>query len=397
MAAPSARRAGSPSRLSRVGRVATVTCVRVAPGFSIMLVACSSSGAGASAGTDASTRDDAGPSDAALPEGSAAEASASDSGASCAIDVPGALIDLVGRVVSAMRSGAPVGSNTLAIPPASTTAAFAAQVVQILGGDEGAACSLPPSYRLIRLADPSAGTLRVVVETDSTGLPSPSLFWGTYAAPVVAPSPARDLVVEAPHPIFDTNTEVQSAAVFLASGARLLAIAGAHRCADTQASTCSGTTDACGATAPYRVSDAAHTDALPLFAVHALVSQTFSGTFLQLHGNAEACPQALVSDCSGSWSDAGPAAALASALLSRGVSIGQCGAGFPTTACDLCGTDNVEARMTAGSTAACTSNGSTYGRFVHVEQQLSLRADPDGGAGGYQPLVDAVVAAFPPM
>jgi hypothetical protein len=212
-------------RLSRVGRVATVTSVRVAPGISIVLAACSSSGAGASAGADASIRYDAGASDAALPEGGAAEASVSDSGASCAIDVPGGLIDLVGRVVSAMRSGAPVGSNALAIPPAATTAAFAAQVVQILGGNEGAACALPSSYRLVRLDDPSAGTLRVVVETDGTGLPSPSLFWGTYAAPVVAPSPARDLVVEAPHPIFDTNTEVQSAAVFLASGARLLATA----------------------------------------------------------------------------------------------------------------------------------------------------------------------------
>jgi hypothetical protein len=70
---------------------------------------------------------------------------------------------------------------------------------------------------------------------------------------------------------------------------------------------------------------------------------------------------------------------------------------FPTATCDLCGTDNVEARMTAGSTEACTTLGSTYGRFVHVEQQLSLREDPDSGAGGYSPLISAVLAAFPPM
>ncbi len=374
---------------------------RQTAGLLVVLASCASCSSGAAsaaiapAGSDASVRDDG-----SLPEAGEAmppEASASEAGATCAIDASGRLLDLVSQVVAAMRAGAPVGSNALAIPVASATAAFAAQVVQILGGDEAAACALPSSYRLVRITDPAAGALRVIAEVDAGGQPSPSLFWGTYVAPVTAPSPARDLVVEAPHPIFDTNTELQSTAVFLASGAKLLLIAGAHRCADTLASACSGTTDACGATAAYRVSDAAHTVELPFFAVHALVSQSFSGTFLQLHGNAEACPDALVSDCSGAWSDAGPASALASALASRGVSIGQCGAGYPTSACNLCGTDNVEARMTAGSMAACTTTGSTYGRFVHVEQQLTLRADPDGGVGGYQPLIEAVLAAFPPM
>jgi len=370
-------------------------------GWLLVLASCSSGAASAPGGLDASVRADGSPPEAG--EATAPEAGVSEAGATCALDASGPLLDLVAGVVAAMRTGAPVGSNILAIPAATATAAFAAQVVQILGGDETAACALPASYRLVRLTDPSAGALRVIVEVDATGHPSPSLFWGTYAAPVSTPSPARDLVIEAPHPIFDTNTEIQSSAVFLASGAKVLAIAGAHRCTDTQASACSGTTDACGATAAYRISDAAHTEELPFFAVHALLSQgsqgsqAFTGTFLQLHGNAEACPDALVSDCSGTWSDAGPASALASALTARGVSIGQCGAGFPTTACDLCGTDNVEARMTAGSTAACTTNGGAYGRFVHVEQQLSLRTDPDGGAGGYQPLVEAVLAAFPPM
>ena len=62
--------------------------------------------------------------------------------------------------------------------------------------------------------------------------------------------------------------------------------------------------------------------------------------------------------------------------------------GYPTAACDLCGTDNVEARFTAAATDACTQMGTSYGRFVHVEQQADLRAM-------YQPLIDAAAATFP--
>ena len=98
---------------------------------------------------------------------------------------------------------------------------------------------------------------------------------------------------------------------------------------------------------------------------------------------------------SGDWNDAGLAATLAAALSARSVSIGECGAGYPTATCDLCGTDNVQARYTAGSPEACTQLGTHYGRFVHVEQQLSLRQAPDGGTGGYEPLVAAVLATFP--
>lgn len=51
--------------------------------------------------------------------------------------------------------------------------------------------------------------------------------------------------------------------------------------------------------------------------------------------------------------------------------------------------------MTAGSSNACTSNGTSYGRFVHIEQQPNLRRIPHGGVLGYQPLIDAVIATFP--
>ena len=377
--------------------------LRLAIPFALMACGLSADSGGAADATadapavdagDASRAPDGAPADAlADVVAEAADATPPD----CGVDVAGSLMDQMLLVSQAMRLGAPVGLNALVIPTPAARDALAQTIAQVLGGDETAACSLPAPYRLVRLVDPSAGPLRVVVEADATGRPAPSLFYGTYAAPRTAPSPSRALVVEAPHPLFDLDTEEQATAVFVASAARFLLVAGAHRCTDADASTCSGTTNACDSTIqPYRVSDAAHEDALVFHAVHTLLSDADPELqFLQLHGNGEPCPTALVSDCSGTFTDAGNAAALGAALTARGVAIGQCGAGYPTATCDLCGTDNVQARYTAGSAAACTALGTHYGRFVHVEQQLSLRQGADGGPGGYQPLIDAVLATYP--
>lgn len=301
----------------------------------------------------------------------------------CGTDMSGSLTDFMAQVSAAIRSSAGSETNALAIPSTADRDGFAALVMQVLGGDNAAACSLPAPYQLLRWVDPQAGALRIVVEQ-----PSPALFWGSYVA---NPTWSRDLAIEAPHPISDTNTELQSTAVFVQTGARYLAVAGTHRCADTEASTCTGTTTACGASAPYRISDTAHTDLLPFYAVHTLQSAQDSDLlFLQLHGNSDTpCPDALVSDSSGTWSDTDPAGRFGAALIAQGVNVGKCGMGFPISGCSLCGTDNTEARMTAGSPNACTQLGTSYGRFVHIEQHLSLRTAP------YQAMIDAVKTAIP--
>jgi hypothetical protein len=342
-----------------------------------------------------------------VPDGSTdASSDATDSGsqpdtladapAACALASRGSFVTLVGAITSAERTSSPPGSNALVVPSATTRDAFAALVVRVLDGDDAAACSLTAPYRLLLLDDPRAGALRVVAELDATATPVPSLFYGTYAAPQRASARATQLIIEAPHPIFDTNTEIESADLFVQYGAAAFLLAGTHRCTDTAASPCSGTTTACGTSAPFRISDAAHANALPFSAIHAAYSTAVPGAlFLQLHGNSDACPTALMSDASGTWSGVGSTATLAAALQTRGVAIGECGMGYPTTSCNLCGTDNVEARFTAGATDACTMRGASYGRFIHVEQQPSLRATPTASAPGYQTFIDAVLAAFP--
>src|SRR6185369_2369741 len=107
-----------------------------------------------------------------------------------------------------------------------------------------------------------------------------------------------------------------------------------HRCNNDLGSGCSGTTTACGADENYRISDAAHATQLPFYAVHAQLAAKSALQFLQLHGNSASCPSALLSDGSGAWPDGGLVVGLANGLEQRGVSVGRCGAGYPTSTCN---------------------------------------------------------------
>ena len=307
----------------------------------------------------------------------------------------GSLDGVVRAIVSNMAEHAGAGSNAYLVPSSDARDAFAAAVVAALSGDALKACGLPASYRTFSLRD-GADEVLVVAELDASGHPAPEKYWGTYAARKPVPG-TRPLIVEAPHPLFDANTPYESRAVFSEARADWFLMAGAHRCANDAASSCVGTTTACGGgSAPYRESDTAHATSSPFFAVHAELSRSTDDTFLQLHGNAQSCPDALISDSSGVYSDAGTTARLAVAIEAKGPSVGRCGLDYPKSGCSLCGTDNVEGRMTAGSSDACTTKGAQYGRFVHLEQRPGLRQIPDGGTVGYQPVVDAVLATFTP-
>lgn len=314
-------------------------------------------------------------------------ASLETAGACAAVPLNRALADLVNSILSTMRSQGGARSEALVVPSTVERDAFGAAVVSALLG-ESSPCGLPASYRLFQLADPGAGQVLVVAEADDTGRPSPALFWGTYA---LLAAPDRALAVEAPHSLFDTGTAQEAVDLTVQSRAQWLLLNGAHRCANDRESGCSGTTTACGGRLPFKIADAAHSIAAPFFAVHAELSNRFSSlAFLQLHGNSQsACPDALVSDGSISWSDAGYAGQLAAQLDGGGgLTVGRCGGDFPVTGCDLCGTTNVQARFTAGSADSCTVSGSSYGRVVHLEQSRALRNNP-------QALIDAAIAVFP--
>ncbi len=348
--------------------------------------------AGRDAGSDG-TRDEA--SDAA-PDTDRADVRSEETGPVTCPPAPLAstLTDLVAAIVTRMKAIGGSASGAFVVPTASDRDAFAKDAVLALAGDDVAACRLPAGYRLVTVPD-GASVIRVVAELDAAGAPAPSRFWGTYA---FRPGASRPLVMEAPHPVFDTNTGTEAVDIFVRANARWLLVSGAHRCANVDPSPCSGTTTACSAAAaPYKISDVAHSVSTPFHATHvALSTRDPALVFAQLHGNSASCPDALVSASATptAWPASGFVRAFADALTPLGPTVGLCGAGYPVSGCNLCGGANVQARATAASADACTIATGDSGRFLHLEQRLSLRT-PGGAAPGWEPVLQALVAAVP--
>ena len=82
-------------------------------------------------------------------------------------------------------------------------------------------------------------------------------FWGIY---IINRTPRRSqLIIQSPHPVYDTNTGYQGIFCFKRLGALAFFMSGTHRCNHNSFSTCSGTTSACSSSSTaYRISDNAH-------------------------------------------------------------------------------------------------------------------------------------------
>ena len=112
---------------------------------------------------------------------------------------------------------------------------------------------------------------------------SSTYYWGTYVRKGV---PGNDCItIQSPHPVKDTHTGTQGAAVFeLVDGGDFM-VTGISRCTSSEYSTCSGTTSICGSSGSYRISDAAHNDSTAFhLASVALNNNTTDHVFIQLHG-----------------------------------------------------------------------------------------------------------------
>jgi hypothetical protein len=196
------------------------------------------------------------------------------------------------------------------------------------------------------------------------------------------PEAVLSLIVEAPHPRFESGTLDEAIALFEIHGARGLIVSGTHRCANAAESGCDGTTSVCGDSAPYRESDPAHETGGIFQLAHRLLADEFDNdAVINLHGMGGS--GASVSEGIHGLSDAGAAlAAVAEAIVEA----------FPdelVTTCSgwegstllvdqrLCGTTNVQGRHLNGSVDACAEAADAgSGRFVHLEQNQSLRQQP---------------------
>lgn len=186
--------------------------------------------------------------------------------------------------------------------------------------------------------------------------------WGLYAFRVDSTS---NIIIEAPHPLYDRRTPTVALDLYRALDARALLIAGAHRNANSDGS-----------------ADMAHTTESIFHSIHTVLSQeiktkTGDVIILQIHGfhtsKHDGYPQAVFGFGKKiEGKEFTVAQKLEKAFSEQGIIVGLCTGDVWQ---DLCGTNNSQ---------ASASNG---GMFIHIELDENLRKHDD-------PLIDTLVQVF---
>lgn len=292
--------------------------------------------------------------------------------------------DLQARVEALQEAMPRRGSEGFVPPTSAELARWQSVVDALIDGDtttvDTELAEHAPSYALIRFTDADSGRLYYVLQET----PFVEKGWGTV---IVNPEPARNLAIHAPHPVFDLNTHRQGVDVFQETGARVLLLAGTHRCANQDTSPCDGTSSVCG-NGRYHVSDMAHVVEAPFQAAHEMLTERFPEMVaISLHGNGnDDCETVFLTN--GIDDEVQPVlGALQQALSERGVQTGIPG----RSSCPLVGSTNVQGRLTNGSLQPCTEAATAAsGTFIHVEQKRAFREDP----AAYGALINALNATF---
>lgn len=240
-------------------------------------------------------------------------------------------------------------------------------------------------YQLTRFTDKFSKREYVLLEENYPLLAG----WGFYVFDLNTKS---SLVLEIPHPVFDSNTEFQGIDAFLQTGAKAYLLAGTHRRANTQNTPCTQPKSS-DPDANYPVSDVAHAVATPFHIVHETIVNTIPTTVtVQLHGMGERdiCPNAFMS--TGTKTVTTNSQKLLDCLIKNGV---EAQVYDGKTSCPLTALSNVQGRFSNGETKnSCDTNAKTSpepGLFIHIEQEPVIRRNRES----WQPVIDGLRCAFP--
>jgi hypothetical protein len=195
--------------------------------------------------------------------------------------------------------------------------------------------------------------------------------WGTF---IFNPGYQRETAIEIPHPKYDTNTHQEGIDVFRKTGSRFFMMSGTHRCANSEASSCDGTTSVCGTSGLYRVSDMAHfVDAVFQVCHEEAINRHPQLYAFNLHGHANSsCQDFFLSNGHATNSKPLLYDFKNSLIAAGGVTAAVAGDG--TSTCPLIGSTNVQGRFSNGSPEPCTQAvSSTIGYFIHIEQSSYVR------------------------
>ena len=205
-------------------------------------------------------------------------------------------------------------------------------------------------------------------------------YWGTYVFNPTACRPT--LIIQSPHPEYDTNTGNQGIYCFKNTDAKAFCISGTHRCNNSNYTTCSGTSSVCsGASSAFQISDLPHnTNTVFQKTTEILYNDIANSVFIQLHGFGKKStdPYVILSNGSRSTpSGTDYAVAFQNALFAEDNLLTFKVAHVDLTWTRLIGFTNTQGRLLNGENTPCTSSASaTTGRFIHLEQEKSrLRED----------------------
>lgn len=202
-------------------------------------------------------------------------------------------------------------------------------------------------------------------------------YWGTY---VFSKTPLRsNLILQAPHSKFDTNTGSQALYCFKNTGARAVFLNGTHRCNSDSFSSCSGSTSVCGSNESYRLSDMAHTvNSMFQKTTESFLNAVSGAVFVQLHGfnKQTSDPYVILSNGTRETPTTDYATLLKDALLTEDNTLTFELAHININWTRLIGFTNTQGRLINNVLNACsTSAPTTTGQFIHVEQEKSKLRD----------------------
>ncbi len=310
--------------------------------------------------------------------------------------------------------------NQYVVPTAEELATLRGVVRRLLVGDFAGAHALVKTvsvtYNVVEFVDSGTGGVHYVLMEGVPGnLPAPvdhpfgvrglgrsdprRRGWGTY---VVNPAPLRAVGFGAPHPRDDLHTADLAVEAYLASGGRVLALAGTDRDQNARPGRCTASPH------PFREADVAH-DSASVFHVAFEELHGVDGDVVQLqfHGNSTCAADVFLSAgvAAGTPLLAGLAgeiqAASAAAAASGGGPVLSVDVFDQPADCGLRGRKNVQLRYAAGvpHDQLCTAPPpAAAARFVHVECSTAARRPataPQATPGAHRGvLVDAILRAF---
>jgi hypothetical protein len=301
----------------------------------------------------------------------------------------GDIFDKISTIISTMPGNS---GDDYQEPTAGNLTDWATLLDQLFAANYAAADAQADAlgYDLVQFSDNTTNETYYVLEK----LASSDNYWGTY---ILNPNALRsEVVLMAPHPKFDFNTGKQAIYCFKDIDAGFFMMAGTHRCNNATSSTCSGTTTACGASEPYRISDMAHVVTSVWQLTTEYLFDEFADTyFIQLHGFSMGAgdPYVIMSNGTRQTPSPDPIVAIRDELLIVDPVLTFKIAHIDLDWNELIGFTNTNGRYINSSANTCNSSATmTNGRFVHIEQERTRLRDD---ATGWQKMATALKETFP--